>query len=311
MQKILLLISFVCNISLIIYVFQVRSNIPAKEITYPLVKTDQKITVDSENQNTEQILHYNNLRDLLVAQIDKYNLKVDQVGMFLQDAQMGAWLGINETVGFAPASLMKMPIAMGIYKKVADNKLRLTDTVIVTKEDLNDQSGKLSEKGEGYKLTIHDAIEYMIHNSDNTAKNVLTKLVTPEELDTIFKHIGIPNPYVGANGHLVTPRGYIRVFKALYFSTFLSPEYSQKLLDLATDTNEESLIAGGVPPEIQVAHKYGERPDGLSDCGMVYHPRNPYFLCIMTKDVVDISARVTHKVMFSELSRIIYEYVAP
>lgn len=198
---------------------------------------------------------------------------------------------------------------MGIYKKIQNGKLGRDEQLMIKESDLNDQSGTLYQKGAGYKLTVTDALENMIHLSDNTGKNILQRLLTEEEIDSVFQHIGIQNPYQESNGHIVTPRGYTRIFKSLYFSTYLKPDNSQALLELATDTQMEELIANGVPPEIQVAHKYGERPDGLADCGIVYHRINPYFLCIMTKNVLDNSTRVTHKILFSELSRIIYKYI--
>jgi hypothetical protein len=65
-----------------------------------------------------------------------------------------------------------------------------------------------------------------------------------------------------------------------------------------------------LPKSIRVAHKYGERgvyQDGvligieLHDCGIVYAPENPYYLCVMTRGtelkklsnlIADISAKV-------------------
>ena len=44
----------------------------------------------------------------------------------------------------------------------------------------------------------------------------------------------------------------------------------------------------GVPSSIAVAHKFGERflesgERHLHDCGIIYHPTNPYLLCVMTR----------------------------
>src|SRR6185437_13516132 len=71
--------------------------------------------------------------------------------------------------------------------------------------------------------------------------------------------------------------------------TYLSPEMSEKALKLLSQTTFTSGIVAGVPKNIPVAHKFGERAydtdatKELHDCGIVYFPNHPYMLCIMTK----------------------------
>jgi hypothetical protein len=48
-------------------------------------------------------------------------------------------------------------------------------------------------------------------------------------------------------------------------------------------------IVAGVPKGVTIAHKFGERevvgePEKqLHDCGIVYYPKHPYLICIMTR----------------------------
>jgi beta-lactamase class A len=51
-------------------------------------------------------------------------------------------------------------------------------------------------------------------------------------------------------------------------------------------------LTAGMPENIKVAHKYGYRAfnaadqraeQELHDCGIIYYPNHPYFLCVMTK----------------------------
>jgi hypothetical protein len=62
-------------------------------------------------------------------------------------------------------------------------------------------------------------------------------------------------------------------------------------MDLLTKTTFKDALAGGVPANVKVAHKYGERgvyEDNvlaaveLHDCGLVYAD-TPYYICVMTK----------------------------
>lgn len=65
----------------------------------------------------------------------------------------------------------------------------------------------------------------------------------------------------------------------------------------------------GLPAEITVAHKFGERDLGqqkeLHDCGIVYYPNQPYLLCVMTKgaDFDDLSETI------GEISKLVYNFI--
>lgn len=311
-KKLLFIILFILSISLnLFFLYQTFSKNafekPAslKTPSYRFINPLQKNIIDSNISDQSVILHYGDLKPQVKLEIDEFNAAHD-IGLFLQDIQTGAWLGINERERFVPASLLKVPIAMVILKKVDRDEIKLTDTIELTEDDLDKESGPLYQKGAGTKLTVWETIKTMILTSDNTAKNALKRQLDNAEVNAVFAHVGIPNPYQPQNGQVVTPRGYSRIFKSLYFTTFISPDLSEKLLDLATDTQVESLISAGVPPEVQVSHKYSERPDGISDCGIIYYPKSPYFLCVMTKELEIPKA----KGLIVKLSRIIYQHIS-
>lgn len=72
-----------------------------------------------------------------------------------------------------------------------------------------------------------------------------------------------------------------------YNASYLSKEYSQKVLEMLAAADFKLGLAAGVPPGVVVANKFGEReglPDDqkqLHDCGIIYFPENPYLLCVM------------------------------
>src|SRR4030042_4888148 len=302
-----LILSLVLNAYLVFRLHGNQNNDPSKENSpdHKLINPLQKEAIDSNIQADSAILHYSGLKEQLEKEIGGLENEKN-IGLFLQDSQTGAWLGINEKEGFNPASLLKMPIMMAILKKVDRGEINLNDKIKLAEEDLDQNSGQLYQKGAGWEISVWDLLKEMILASDNTAKNALKRQLSETELNAVFAHVGIPNPYLDSNGQMVTPRGYSRMFKSLYFSTFLPDSLSEKALDLTTDTRMENLISAGFPAEIQTAHKYGERPDGVSDCGIIYNPKSAYFLCVMTKDI-EIS-KVKELIVSS--SRIIYDFVS-
>lgn len=264
--------------------------------------------IDQANQDVSLILHYKGLGGILNDDINSSPISREDVGVFLQDARTGAWLGINEKKGFVPASLLKISVMMAVLKKVERGEIKLTDSITLVQEDADSAYGDLYKSVPGSNFTVWDLLNVMIIRSDNTAKNALRRQLSDDELYAVFTHVGIENPYTTSDA-TVTPRSFVRILKSLYFSTYLSPELSEKALDLASDTNEESLLSRGVPPEIQVSHKFGERINGeevsLHDCGIVYHPKNPYFLCVMTKGVDE----AVEKKLIQQISKDVFIFV--
>lgn len=206
-KKILLIILFVLSISLnVFFIHQtffgknaIKKSSSENSLSYRFVNPLQKQIIDSNISQNTAVLHYMNLKPQVESEINKVNA-TQNIGLFLQDIQTGAWLGINEREGFVPASLLKIPIAMAILKKIDRDEIKLTDMIELTEDDLDKEASTLYQKGAGAKLTVWEAIKIMILTSDNTAKNALKRQLSDAELNAIFVHVGIPNPYQPQNG---------------------------------------------------------------------------------------------------------------
>lgn len=290
----ILIISLILNLILIIKIIN-----PDIKITGSATLVHQDLSKDLANNvdSSKFILHYTGLRDEIISEIEKNNVS-NKVGVFIQDLKTGAWTGIEEKRGFTPASLLKIPIMMAILKKVDNSELSLSDPITIKKEDIDSSYQTKHERKEGEDYTIEELLVSMISESDNTAKNALARQLFAYEVDDVFKHVGIPNPYLPENkDKTVSPRDYSRFFKSLYYSTFLSKKNSEFALKLTTNTQLENLIPAGVPEEVEVAHKFGVYDESsLHDCGIVYHQENPYILCVMTKDMPStVSSEIIRK----------------
>lgn len=304
-----LVLSLVGNVIFLLKLWQYNNEIKDKNaMKFPLLGLYTDVPVDSNQDNPAgSILHYNQLRVSIGSRFHSSDNTEGNVSVYLQDIKKGSWMGINEKEGFVPASLLKVPIAIAIMKKVENGELSLDQKIEIKSGDIDSFAGVPERFKAGETKTVFDLIEMMLKISDNTSKNVLKGLLSDEEVNSVFVHIGINNPYLEDNeDKMVTTRQFSRIFKSLYFSTYLKPENSEKILELLTDTREESLISAGVPYDVQVAHKYGERSDALHDCGIVYEKNNPYFLCIMTRQIDLISA----KSIIKDISQEIYQYAS-
>lgn len=187
---------------------------------------------------------------------------------------------------------MKLPTLIAAYKKYDTTPGYFDETaeasLIYGKQATqNIISGELLVEGE--EVTIGDLIKRTVFFSDNMAHDTLAGKLGIIRIESVLKDFGIP-PLTTADEYKISPHIYARFLRILYNSTYLSQKSSEELLTLLTKSKFDKGIRAGVPKNVTVASKFGERVmniDGvtkfqLHDCGIVYASR-PYILCIMTK----------------------------
>ncbi len=150
----------------------------------------------------------------------------------------------------------------------------------------------------GVPYTVNDLMGHMILESDNTAALALENLVGSDETKNTFAELKLPDTANADDS--MTVQEYSHVFRVLFSSTYLDHAVSEQALDLLSQTSFTQGLVAGVPTGTVVSHKFGERTIKnenitgtsitlvsmqveLHDCGIVYYPNNPYFICVMTK----------------------------
>jgi len=223
--------------------------------------------------------------------------KAGDIAVYFRDLRNGPWFGINEDTKFVPASLMKVPVMIAYYKLAESNPdaLQKKITVSQTVPDPYDQSYKPSQKIEtGKTYTIEELIHYMIAFSDNDALTLLLQNIDRQFLIQSYTDLGVIIPGAKSLDDELTVREYSSFFRVLYNASYLNRTYSEQALQALSRSDFKSGIVAGLPKNIQVAHKFGERFSNaagggnqddrqLHDCGIVYLPDHPYLLCIMSK----------------------------
>ena len=234
------------------------------------------------------------------ARADK---KIITASIYYRDLKVGEEIEINSNEKFYPASLRKVPLLMALYKATEHNPNYLKETkVSLTGTDQNAQQ-EIAPKGIaeiGKKYSLEELAEKMILYSDNNAASALTELVGTDSLIDLFAKLQVPlvvfkDDYINVdNRDFITAHDYAIFFRVLYNATYLKAETSDQLVNLLTETDYKNGLVAGVPENIVVAHKFGllsEKDEvtgavlgrELHDCGIVYHPKFPYILCVMTK----------------------------
>lgn len=237
---------------------------------------------------------------------------ITDASVYFRDLNNGLWLAINENDHFTPASLLKVPLAMS-YLKEAQTDANLLDRKIIVKDEhmrfltQNYVSSKSVVVGREY--TVRELLEYMLIYSDNNAQRVLYENALGK-WRRVFNDLGIALPEGEKDGDFITVKDYARFFRVLYNASYLSKEDSNYLLELLSKSEFKQGLSLGVPKNVVISHKFGERKfnevEQLHDCGVVYLKKTPYVLCVMSRgqDSQNLSRYI------GKISSLVYEEVA-
>ncbi len=221
------------------------------------------------------------------------------VSVYFRDLRDGPVMGINELETFAPASLMKLPLVLAFFHIDEEHQHDLLETKIPYKKTHGAQVPNLIQNEIPHsnliadeEYSIEELLRHTIVYSDNDAYFTLIEYANslpdgPQQVLETFQEIGIVDPRTPEE-EVVTVRSYASLFRLLYNASYLNIDNSDHVLSWLAASEFDKGISAGVPENVTVANKFGERgfENGdklLHDCGIVYFPRNPYSLCITVR----------------------------
>lgn len=263
---------------------------------YPFLS--KRVLNDNEN---DLLIHFIPLRKQLREKVAPYG---DTFAFYFEYLPTGVSIGINEKVDYESASLLKLPLVITYFMGVENSGLDINQDVTIQKNQIDDGYGELWKSGPGTRLSIDSLISYALVKSDNTAAKVLADQVKASDYIDVYNGLDIEVPEPN-NPVKLAAKSYSSIFKALYFSSLINREHSQKILDLLTRTDFHDELPAGVPTSVPVAHKVGITYDTLyQDCGIVYEPQRPYILCMISQSTEGVA-----KARMKEISAMVYQYI--
>ena len=285
---------------------QIRESSPVYQYIKPL------ILVDNSNVYFPEL---NPLKNIIAAYISnaKQSGEAEDVSVYYRDMNTGKWTGVNENDLYAPSSMLKVGILMAYLKIAVTDPDVLNEMLLYKPTDDSSQFFKPKQLSAG-EYSVRDLLVQMIEQSDNDALTALNN-AHPQELVNVFNALNIPYPLVSTPKNFMSPEIYSRMFRTLYNATYLPDIYSEEAFKLLSLTDFNQGIVAGVSTSTTVAHKFGEQTNAtngtvtdreLHDCGIVYYPSHPYFLCVMTKGQ---DFPILSKII-SDISKSVFNYIS-
>ncbi|MGI5825914.1 MAG: serine hydrolase [Patescibacteria group bacterium] len=209
-------------------------------------------------------------------------------GIYYLDLSTGNSFAINGDRIFTAASLIKLPVMLTLYKEADAGRIDLDTVYKLRGVDKRGGAGSLQYKPDGYSITYRQMAQLMGSQSDNTAFNVISKLLGETKIQNTIDLLGMKNTSFANND--TTPEDINLFFQKLYNGKVVTEKSKEEILDFLTDTIWEDRIPAGIPQDIKVAHKIGTEVRVISDAGIVFTPR-PFILTILSQEVNEIEAK--------------------
>lgn len=297
---------------------KINQNITTKEIrnSFKYKFINPLLECEQANISNEKILSSLKKEIQFVINQNISNKKISFASIYYRDLNNGPWLGINEKEYFSPASLIKVPVLI-TYLKETENDPTLLDKKIINNRPFdyslqNVTPTQILELDKEY--TIGDLINRMVIYSDNAAYELLLDNIDNAKIYQVYKDldVDISKAKEDPNGNIITVKDYASFFRILFNASYLDQNNSEKALDILSKTQYYKSLVAGVPENITVAHKFGERQylpsqeKQLHDCGIVYLPGKPYLICVMSRST-DFNKAAD---FIKQISKIVYDEVS-
>ncbi|MCU0356851.1 MAG: class A beta-lactamase-related serine hydrolase [Cyclobacteriaceae bacterium] len=263
------------------------------------------------------------LQDLLTERIKIFR---GDVGLYVHHLGTGETVAIRADSLFPTASLIKVPIMLGVFNKIEKGELdyhaQLTyhDSLLYPGEDI------LGSFRDGEKISLSKVLMLMITTSDNTASLWCQQLAgTGSAINTWleengFRHTRVNSRTPGREADRekfgwgqTTPREMADMLIRIRRGELVSPRASERIYRNLARIYWDSEALAEIPPYVQVASKQGAVNQSRSEVVLVNAPHGDYVFCLITKNQEDQSWQPANGgfVLLRDVSRILWNYFEP
>jgi len=239
------------------------------------------------------------------------------MGLYIKDIASGQIFEVNPQTKFASASLVKVPLAIGLYKDMAEGKISPVFGPLYLSKHVSSGSGILKNEATGKKVNLRDLSYLMLSKSDNTATNIITDLVGQDRVTELCKrngwtHTNMVRPVMSLElrrfgiENWTTAKEMGQMFEGMYLGKLVSPEASREMIRMMLNTYVDDRLQRYLPRGIDISHKTGLINDNAHDVGIIYLPGNQAVVVSALVDGIG-SDYMSAKRPIAQIARILYE----
>jgi len=264
------------------------------------------------------------LQAKLEESIKRFN---GDIGIYVKNLRTGKMVSINADTVFPTASIVKVPILIGVMDKIHRGELGYDSTIIYKDSLLYEGSDILGSFKNDEKILLKKVMMLMLTTSDNTASLWLQSLAGKgTRINEILDSLGLVHTRVNSrtpgreNNRTqygwgqTTPKEMGIIFEKIYRNAIFSAAACDRMMrSLGRNYWDLNEAISQIPPYIEVFSKNGCVNAVRSEVLLVNAPNNPYIFCIFTKNNRD--TQWTHNneawTMARKISLMLWNYFEP
>ena len=249
------------------------------------------------------------------------------VGVYVRHLRTGATAAIAADDTFPTASMIKVPIMVGVFDAMTQGRFRFTDTApeprARAKYPEDDISAGLSDTA---RITVSRLLTLSLTYSDNSASLWLQQLAgTGTAINAWLAGHGFAVTRVNARTAdregdydrwgwgQTTPREMARLVTLIRQGQVVSPAASEEMYRTLTRSFWTGEALSQLPPTVQAASKQGAVDQSRSEVVLVNAPSGDYVFCVITKNQEDESQAADNEgyVVLRRVSALLWRYFEP
>lgn len=266
----------------------------------------------------------NSLEGQLRSLIKGFN---GDIGIYVKDLKTGASVSVNGDTVFPTASIVKVPILIGIMDKISNGEMKFHQQMLYT-DSLYYSEGDdvLSAFKDSSTIELGKVITLMLSFSDNCASLWLQGLSGGgERINKILDSLGYRDTRVNSRTPgrrpiwevygwgQTTPREAVSLMERIVKGEMINKEASEKMLRLLGRQYWDEEALSQIPPDVFVASKSGAVDESRNELLFVNSKENPYIFSIFTKNNKDTSWERSNEawVLTRKVSALLWKHFNP
>jgi beta-lactamase class A len=245
------------------------------------------------------------------------------IGIYVKSLKTNKIVSINADTIFPTASMVKVPILIGIMNKLDKGELQYHQ-LLTFKDSLVYSEGDdlLAGLKPNTKVELSKVMMLMLTTSDNCASLWLQGIAgTGTTINQLMEKNGFTHTRVNSRTPgretnrtkygwgQTTPKEMVTIFEKLYKGEIINDSISKKMIRLLGRNYWDEEAIREIPPTIFVASKNGAVNASRSETLLVM-AKEPFIFSIITKNQKDTSWELNNEgwVLARKLSKLLFDY---
>lgn len=247
-------------------------------------------------------------------------------GVYVLNLKKGSTAAVNADTIFPTASIVKVPILVGIFDKIQKGELNYHQPLLYRDSMAHGGSGLMQYFKDSTKTNLSVAVTLMISHSDNTAARWCQSLAGGGQVinawlaDHGFQYTRVNSQTAGRDADYdhygwgqTTPREMASLLVMIREGKAVSQAASERMYRDMTHIFWDDYALSALPPYVQAASKQGMVDASRSELVLVNAPHGDYVFYIGTKGNKDIRWKPDNGAwdLARKVSALLWKYYEP